>query len=72
MRYTITSPTGITITKDLTDEQLHNLQQLNYYTVNRNENKDRTFEDIDFDLPVVKDGLRVHRKPLSECESCMS
>lgn len=26
----------------------------------------------EFDLPEVKDGLRIHRKPLEECESCSS
>lgn len=25
---------------------------------------------FDFDLPEVKDGLRIHRKPHEECESC--
>lgn len=27
---------------------------------------------VDFDLPEVKGGLRIHRKPLEECESCGS
>lgn len=31
--------------------------------------KDRE-ELPDFDLPEVKDGLRIHRKPFEECESC--
>lgn len=25
---------------------------------------------LDFDLPETNDGLRIHRKPFEECESC--
>jgi hypothetical protein len=43
--HTITSPTGATVTKELTEEKLQELQADNYFTV-----KDRTFEDIEFKL----------------------
>lgn len=29
-------------------------------------------DDTSFDLPEIKDGLRIHRKPFEECESCSS
>jgi len=58
--HTITSPTGVTVTQELTSEQLHNLQQLNYFTV-KNAHKDRTFEDIEFTLDDKKPAKpRVH------------
>jgi hypothetical protein len=58
--HTITSPTGVSVTKELTEEQVKVLQADKYYTV-VNAHKDRTFEDIDFKLDDKKPAKpRVH------------
>jgi len=69
--HTITSPTGVSITKELTEEELHNLQQLNYFDV-KNADKNRTFEDVDFRLPDVGGRSSKPRIHISDngCESC--
>ena len=43
--HTIISPTKVSVTKELTEEKLQELQADNYFIV-----KDRTFEDIEFKL----------------------
>jgi hypothetical protein len=65
--HTITSPTGVTVTKELTEAEVQKLQADNYFTV-----KDRTFEDIDFKLPKVEGKAskpKIHNSD-SVCLSC--
>jgi hypothetical protein len=64
--HTITSPTGASVTKKLTEEKLQELQADNYFTV-----KDRTFEDIEFKLEDTSKPTkpRIHISDTG-CESC--
>jgi hypothetical protein len=69
--HTITSPTGASVTKELTEEKLQELQADNYFTV-INATKDRTLEDVDFQLPDVGGQSSKPRIHISDngCESC--
>jgi hypothetical protein len=66
--HTITSPTGVSVTKELTEEELEKLQADKYFIVK----SDRTFEDIDFTLPDVEGKAskpKIHNSD-SVCLSC--
>jgi hypothetical protein len=59
--HTITSPTGVSVTKELTSEELRALQASNYFTVKPNAYRDKTFEDMKFTLDDKKPAKpRVH------------
>jgi hypothetical protein len=65
--HTITSPTGVSVTKELTEAEVQELQADNYFTV-----KDRNLEDFDFKLPKVEGKASKPRIHVSDsvCESC--
>jgi hypothetical protein len=79
--HTITSPTGVSVTKELTEDEVRQLQATNYFNVKTSE----TFEGedsslkqafdgtIEFDLPVIGEEKaakpRIHISD-NGCESC--
>jgi hypothetical protein len=69
--HTITSPTGVSVTKELTEEEVKVLQASNYFTVKPNAYRDKTFEDIDFKLEDTSKPSkpRIHISDTG-CESC--
>jgi hypothetical protein len=60
MLYTITSPTGNSVTKELTADEVERLQADNYFTVTK-----------EYTDPFSDQPLRVHIKQRpEECQSC--
>ncbi len=58
--------------KHETTHQIKTPEEVKYHTELAERGYKYTIIDgnDDFDLPEVKDGLRIHRKPFEECESC--
>ena len=69
MPYEITTPSGVSVTKTLTEEEATKLKADSYFklTPNYPEKQDSSLDDFFADM---KPALRVHRAPLEECESC--
>jgi hypothetical protein len=73
MLYTITSPTGVSVTKELTADEVERLQADKHYIVSK---IDIDFEDRAYLKGSVVDPfsdkpLRVHRRDVpEECQSC--
>ncbi len=62
--FKIISPTGVSITKSLTEEEVSKLKADKYFAV---EPESNSLDDFFADVKPV---LRIHRAPLEECESC--
>ena len=64
MPYKIISPTGVSITKSLTEEEVTKLKADKYFRI---EPETSSLDDF---FANEKPVLRIHRAPLEECESC--
>lgn len=62
--FKIISPTGVSVTKSLSEEEVTKLKAGGYFKIEPETNS------LDDFFSNEKPALRIHRAPLEECESC--